>query len=273
MTLTNYPNVIQGSDEWFDQRRGIVTASVVSGLIRVGRRTAIDFDCPDCGAVALAPCQSKRNQAPIKTLHPERAEVARNDRTVIIEPASNESSRGLTMLLAAERITDYTEPTYVSDDMWKGHEDEPLAREAYSEHYAQVTETGLMVRDDWGFKIGCSPDGLVGDHGIIEIKVRRQKKHLKTILADAVPPENMAQCQAALLASGREWLDYVSFCGGMPLWRKRVYPQQVWFDAILSAVRAFEDNAAEIMRLYDEAVDGLPMTERNPMLTGELKLT
>jgi hypothetical protein len=81
-----------------------------------------------------------------------------------------------------------------------------------------------MVRDDWGFSLGYSPDGLVGDDGLIEVKCRRQKKHLQTILADEVPPENMAQLQCGLLVSGREWIDYVSYCGGMPMYVKRVYP-------------------------------------------------
>jgi hypothetical protein len=120
--------------------------------------------------------------------------------------------------------------------MLRGIEDEPRAVEVYSEHFAPVTTVGFMVRDDWGFSIGYSPDGLVGDDGLIEVKSRRAKKHLTTILADEVPVENMAQLQCGLLVSGREWIDYVSYCGGMPLYVKRVEPDQRWFDAITAAV-------------------------------------
>ncbi len=87
-----------------------------------------------------------------------------------LQPASNAESRGLTALLAAERITGWSDPTYISDDMLRGIEDEPKARDIYSEHFAPVTETGLMIRDDNGVKLGYSPDGLVGDDGLIEIK-------------------------------------------------------------------------------------------------------
>ncbi|WP_152203605.1 lambda exonuclease family protein [Georgenia thermotolerans] len=216
MSLIEFPDVVQGSDAWHEQRRGIVTASVVAKLITPST----------------------------------------------LKPANNPESRGLTALLAAERITGYTDPTHMTDDMWRGVEDEPRARDKYAEHYAPVTETGFMVRDDWGFPIGYSPDGLVGDNGLIEIKSRRQKKHLQTILADAVPAENMAQLQTGLLVSGRDWIDYISYCGGMPMWVKRVTPDPRWQTAIVDAVRAFEKAADEMAARYLDAVKGLPTTER-----------
>lgn len=263
MSLQILPNLEQRSPEWYEQRRGIVTASMVGQLIATRKLGAIDYDCPECGASTDNPCIGKRSPAPIKTLHPARAEHARNQSSsTIIEPASNDTSRSLTALLVAERITGYTEPTFINDDMQRGIEDEPLARDKYAEHYAPVTEVGFMIRDDWGFKLGYSPDGLVGDDGLVEIKSRRQKTQLTTILADTVPIENMAQLQCALLVSGRKWIDYVSWCGGMPMYPKRVYPQPKWFDAIIGAVRMFEDNAAEMMRIYDENIVGLHPTER-----------
>ncbi len=182
--------------------------------------------------------------------------------TKTLAPANTQESRGLTRLLVAERITGWTEETYISDDMWRGIEDEPIARDLYSAHHTKVAEVGFMVRDDWGFQIGYSPDGVVGDDGLIEIKSRRPKKHVETILANEVPTENYAQLQCGLLVSGRSWCDYVSFCGGMPLWTKRVEPDQRWHDAIIAAVRLFEDNATDMEAKYREAVKGLPATER-----------
>ncbi|WP_336715386.1 lambda exonuclease family protein [Arthrobacter sp. USHLN218] len=179
-----------------------------------------------------------------------------------VKPASNDYSRALTAHLAAERITGHVEPVYVNADMERGTLDEPYARDLYSEHFAPATEVGFMVRDDFGFRIGYSPDGLVGDDGLIEIKSRKQKKHLATILADEVPLENMAQCQTGLLVSGREWLDYVSYCGGMPLFVKRVLPDAKWQAAIVEAVQMFEDNAAEMIANYRTRTAGLPATER-----------
>lgn len=216
MTLTVHESLSQGSQEWFDQRRGIVTASVVGKLITP------------------------------KT----------------IKPADNPESRGLAMLLAAERITGWTDPTFTSDDMWRGIEDEPRARAKYAEHYAPVAEAGFMVEDRWGFRIGYSPDGLVGDDGLIEIKSRRSKVQLATILADQVPAENMAQLQCGLLVSGRKWIDYVSYCGGMPLYVTRVYPIEAWHEAILNAVSAFEEVLANMVRTYNASIEGLHMTDR-----------
>lgn len=179
-----------------------------------------------------------------------------------IKPAANSESRALTAKLVAERITGWSEVPYVSHDMLRGSLDEPVARECYAQHYAPVAEVGFMVRELSGWRIGYSPDGLVGDDGLIEIKSRRPKEHLATILADEVPAENMAQIQCGLLVSGRAWCDYISYCGGMPMWTKRVEPDQRWHDAIVLAVEGFETAASAMATAYADAVAGLPATER-----------
>lgn len=185
--------------------------------------------------------------------------------------AHNDTSRALTAHLTAERITDYTEPNYVSADMERGNNDEPIARDHYSEHVSPVRQCGFMV-NTFGYPIGYSPDGLVGTDGLIEIKSRRQKKHLDTILTNAVPPENMSQIQAGLLVSGRAWCDYVSWCGGMPMWVIRVYPNQHIQEAIIQAVAEFEETAATMIARYEQHTDGLPATERGIDLYTEMTL-
>ena len=179
-----------------------------------------------------------------------------------IKPAANDTSRALVVSLAAERITGHVEPIQPNADMERGTLDEPFARDLYSEHFAEATEVGFMVRDDWGFRLGFSPDGLVGEDGILEIKSRRQKKHLSTILADEVPIENMAQIQCGLLVSDRKWCDYVSFCSGMPLYVKRVFPDPKWQSAIKEAVASFEEAAGQMIETYLARTKGLPETER-----------
>lgn len=263
MGLMTY-DVEQGSDEWLELRRGIVTASTVGSLITTRRLTAIDYDCPKCGAAANGECLSLRDPSKtVQSLHSERtAHAKRQPSPLIIEPASNDTSRDVTAKLVAERISGITEETLTSYDMWRGKECEPLARDKYSECFAPVKQTGFMVEDRWGFRIGFSPDGLVDDDGLLEIKSPRAKNHVKTVLSGGVPMEYMAQLQTGLLVSGREWVDFISYSGGMKMWRKRVHRQPKWFEAIIAAVRLFEANAAEMMRLYDEATDGLPMTER-----------
>ena len=189
-----------------------------------------------------------------------------------VKPANNDTSRGLIATLVAERITGHVEPIQENSDMLRGTLDEPYARDIYSEHYAPVTEVGFMVLESYGQRLGYSPDGLVGDDGLIEIKSRRQKKQLATILADEVPAENMAQIQCGLMVSGRKWLDYVSYCGGMPLYVKRVFPDKKWFDAIAEAVDQFETAAAEMLTTYTAAIEGRPTTERIDHF-GEIEIT
>jgi predicted phage-related endonuclease len=146
--------------------------------------------------------------------------------------------------------------------MMRGHLDEPYARQVYADHYAPVDEVGFMTRDFDGHLLGFSPDGLVGQDGLIEIKSRRQKKQLATVLADEVPLENIAQVQCGLLVSGRDWCDFVSYCGGMRLYVKRVHPDPRWHEAILAALHAFEESAAQMIATYTERTKSAPMTER-----------
>lgn len=183
--------------------------------------------------------------------------------TPTLKVAANMDSRALAALIVAERITGFTDPSFVSDDMERGWEDEPRAIETYSEwRETEVTAMGFMVREEeWG-RLGFSPDGLVGETGFVEVKSRRPKIQLQTILADKVPASVMAQIQCGLFVSGREWCDYLSYSGGMPLWPQRVYPDPKWFDAIAEAMRAFEKAAVEMTSNYLDAVVGLPMTER-----------
>lgn len=179
-----------------------------------------------------------------------------------VKPASNDTARGVMKTLIAERLTGHVEPIRPTADMERGNFDEPIARSIYAEHHAPVREVGFMVRDDWGAKIGYSPDGLVGDDGLIEVKSRKQKYQLDTILLGEVPSMHMAQIQCGLLVSGRDWLDYISYCGGMPLWVSRVHPDPRWQEAIIAAAQAFEVVATEITDQYLRAIEGLPPTER-----------
>lgn len=179
-----------------------------------------------------------------------------------LKVASNDKSRALIWTLAAERITGWSEETYQSADMLRGLLDEPVARAVYAAHYTPVATCGFMVRDIDGRRLGYSPDGLVGDDGLIEVKSRKPREHVRLIVEDRVPAEHMAQVQAGLLVSGRAWCDYVSFAGGLPLWVKRVTPDPLWHIAIISALEAAEADIAQRIETYRAAVTGLPMTER-----------
>lgn len=181
-----------------------------------------------------------------------------------LKPASNDTSRAVARGLVAEMITGHVEPVYVNDDMWRGTLSEPIARGLYAEHYTDlpVVETGFMTRDDDGPVIGYSPDGLVGDEGLLEVKAPRQAKHFATILNGYPPLDNLAQLHCGMYVSGRKWVDFVSYNAGMPLFVKRVHQDPKWREAIIATARLFEANAAEQIALYAEQAQGFIPTER-----------
>lgn len=192
-----FPDLIQGTDEWLQQRCGLLTASEMKLIL-----------------------------------------------TPTPKLASNDKERAHLYELLAQRITGYVEPRYISDDMLRGHDDEIEARDLYAKHFAPVEQVGFITNSKWGFPIGYSPDGLVGDDGLIECKSRRQKFQIETIAADEVPVEFMLQLQTGLLVTERKWLDFISYSGGLPLFVKRVLPDPEMQDAIVRAAIAFEERIA-----------------------------
>jgi len=179
-----------------------------------------------------------------------------------LKPAKNDKASAHLYELLAQRITGHVDPRYVSDDMLAGHEGEVIARELYSERYAPVEEVGFMTNNQWGFTLGFSPDGLVGDDGFIEIKTRRGKFQVETIIAGRVPDEYKLQIQTGLLVSGRKWCDFISFSAGLPMIVIRVLPDPVMMTAIVNAARAFEDRLAELLETYSAR-----LIEQEPQLT------
>ncbi len=164
--------------------------------------------------------------------------------------ANNKDTRTHAYELAFQRITQFVEPQYVSDAMLRGQEDEIYARAAYSEHYAPVTETGFVTNDEWGVTIGYSPDGLVGDDGLIEAKSRMGKYQVQTIATNEVPEEYMLQLQTGLLVTRRKWIDFISYSGGLPMFVKRVEPDIELQAKIIAAAWAFEQRVTEITQEY-----------------------
>ena len=146
----------------------------------------------------------------------------------IITPAKLQYAKSDTHLyeLLAQRITQYVEPTYISNDMLRGTEDEIEARIKYQECYGMTVDVGFITNDKWGFTLGHSPDSLVGDDGFLEIKSRRQKFQVETILEGVMPSDYLIQVQAGLLISERKFCDFVSYCGGMHMITVRVEPDQ-----------------------------------------------
>lgn len=174
--------------------------------------------------------------------------------TPTLKAASNDKERGHLYELLAQRITKYVEPAYVSDDMLRGQEDEIEAVALYAKTYAPVETVGFVTNDKWGFVLGYSPDGLVGDDGQVECKSRNQKYQIRTLVdfvaVDAIDPDFMIQAQTGLLVTEREWCDLISYCGGLPMATVRVFPDEKIQAAILDAARAFEARLAKAHTTY-----------------------
>lgn len=178
--------------------------------------------------------------------------------TPSLKVASNEKERAHLYELLAQRISGYVEPTYVGNEMLRGEADEIEARLIYEKAYGPVTETGFITNDKWGFTIGYSPDGLVGDDGLFECKSRRQKFQIQTVIenvmTDTAPMDFMFQCQTGLMVSERQWIDFVSYSGGLPMATIRVWPDPVIQEAIEAAATDFEVRLQNKLNLYREAL-------------------
>lgn len=138
---------------------------------------------------------------------------------------------------------------WASKAMQYGIDTEPVARAWYSFSLdVDVEQVGFCVSDCGRF--GCSPDGLVGDDGGLELKCPQAQTHIGYLRAGCLPPAYVAQVHHSLIVTGREWWDFVSYCVGLPEFRIRVTPgpytgqlrealEQFWpqYEAALSMVR------------------------------------
>jgi hypothetical protein len=179
--------------------------------------------------------------------------------TPTLKIAANDKERAHLYELLAQRISGHVEPQYVSDDMLRGHEEEEDARQLYSKRIAPVETAGFITNDRFGFVIGYSPDGLVGVDGQIEAKSRRQKYQIQTIVENVagqtVPADYLIHVQAGLMVSEREYCDFISYSGGLPMVVVRAYPDPVIHDAMFEAAQAFESRLRDKLAKYHDALE------------------
>lgn len=172
--------------------------------------------------------------------------------------ADNKDTRIHLYELLAQRVNNYIEPHFESYDMERGKFDEEHAREKYGEKYAPVTECGFITNDKFGFTLGYSPDGLVGDDGLIECKSRVQKHQMKTLVEcvaeNTIPDDFVIQVQSALLISERKWCDFISYSGGMMMAVVRCFPDDRIQSAIIEAATAFEARINEAHEIYNNLI-------------------
>jgi len=118
--------------------------------------------------------------------------------------------------LIVERLTGQPASTFSNAHMEWGTEQEPHARAAYSARIGELVEEVGFVDHPSVANSGASPDGLVGDEGLVEFKCPATSTHLDTLLAGEVPSKYIPQMQWQMACTDRAWCDFVSYDPRLP---------------------------------------------------------
>lgn len=156
--------------------------------------------------------------------------------------------------LIAERLTNNAAEGFTNAAMQWGTEKEPEAIAAYEFLTNEPIERVAFVPHPIIAMSGASPDGLVGDAGLIEVKCPNTATHLDTLLGDAVAGKYNIQMQWQMACTGRRWCDYVSFDPRLPE-ELRLYIHRVKRDNVLIA--SLETDIASFLAELDDKVDAL----------------
>lgn len=160
--------------------------------------------------------------------------------------------------LVAERLTGTVAESFSNAAMLWGTDMEPDARLAYEFRTdATAMQTGFVQHPTIEMA-GASPDGLVGDDGLVEIKCPNTATHIETLLGQAVPGKYLLQCQWQMACTGRAWVDWVSFDPRMPeemrLFVRRIERDETKIAEIATHVECFlqeiDATVAELTKLY-----------------------
>ena len=216
-----YTEIEQGTPEWLELRKGIITSTVVKSLI-----------------------------------------------TPTFKLAENDKTRKAIWKLASERITGHLEDSFYSSDMERGHFEEPLARDLYG----GAVEVGFITNKIGGVTVGYSPDGLVGENGLIEIKSAKQSIQVERIVSGVVPVEHLPQIHYGMLVSGREWCDFISYSNGMPMQVIRVEKDLKIQDVLIEAVQIAETKIQNVIAEFNEKSKGFKLAPRVEVVSDEINL-
>lgn len=154
--------------------------------------------------------------------------------------------------LLGQRLGNFYEEGGTSPSMWRGIKNEPAARELYSSVTGfDVLECGFIDHPEISMS-GASPDGLVGNSGLIEIKCPSSHNHLAFALTGDIDVEYIYQMQFQMDCTGREWCDYVSYCdsfsegSGLRILTKRVNRD----DELLVTMREYISEFVDRLQRY-----------------------
>lgn len=153
--------------------------------------------------------------------------------------------------LICERLTGHPHPHYVSPEMQWGIEQEQFARAAYELERDLMVETCGFILHPEVDNFGASPDGLVGDDGLVQIKCPTTATHLNWMLKGEIPLEHAPQMLAEMSVTGRDWCDFVSYHPWMPphlqIFVRRFVRNNRDVGVLERAVREFDDEIESVL--------------------------
>ena len=149
--------------------------------------------------------------------------------------------------LAAERITGVKEEAYQNGAMQRGVELEAEARKMYELMTGnEVLTVGLCYQDKKKL-FGCSPDGLIGEDGALELKCPSSAVHISYLLDNKLPTEYFCQVQGQLFVTGRKYVDFMSYYPGIKPLIVRVVPDMKFITALRVELELFVKELAEVV--------------------------
>ena len=175
------------------------------------------------------------------------------DMLASIKSGESASRKNLRADLVIERLTQSKSESFTNSAMQWGTETEPQARAAYEIQTGNFVDQIAFVDHPTIKNFGCSPDGLVGLDGLIEIKCPNTATHIEYVEAQMPPRKYLIQMMSQMACTGREWCDFVSFDPRLPA-GLNMFVFRVWRDAEI--IEKIESEAikflAEVEEKYQE---------------------
>lgn len=160
--------------------------------------------------------------------------------------------------IVAERLTGCVSEGYTNGYMQRGNEDESAARDCYSFATGNQVDQIAFIKHPTIECAGCSPDGLVSDDGLVEIKRKIPALHIAYLLKNEVPAEYKKQMTFQLACTGRKWVDFCSYCPELPenmqLFIVRFHRDDAAIADMEAAVIAFNQSVEKMITDLKQAV-------------------
>lgn len=163
----------------------------------------------------------------------------------VLAQGEGKMRRTYMMKLLGERFTGEPAENFSNGHMERGKAMEAEARDLYAFRSDTDLRRVGFIRNEIA---GCSPDGLVGEAGGVEIKTKLPHLQIDALFADRLPPEHMVQVQGHLWVTGREWWDFVSYWPRLPLFVRRVYRDGPFIRMLENEIQMFVAELDDLTR-------------------------